>query len=64
MERIVQIHVEYVETPYPVTALMVYAKMDVIRAGNQLINVTSDVVHKTCDSFSPTSVSRVSLRYV
>lgn len=27
MERIVQIHVEDVETPYPVTALMVYAKM-------------------------------------
>lgn len=41
MERIVQIHVEDVETPHPVTALMVYAKMDVIRAGNQLINVTS-----------------------
>lgn len=41
MERIVQIHVEDVETPYPVTTLMVYAQMDVIRAGNQLINVTS-----------------------
>lgn len=41
MERIVQIHVEGVETPYPVTTLMVCAQMDVIRAGNQLINVTS-----------------------
>lgn len=43
MERIVQIHVEDVETPYPVhvTTLMVYAQLDVIRAGNQLINVTS-----------------------
>lgn len=41
MERIVQIHVEGVEIPYPVTTLMVCAQMDVIRAGNQLINVTS-----------------------